>query len=342
MSLISDFGGGGGFTDASACRRSTDLARAPGLAPAESLGRLETNMFRNLFSLALAILVGALSLTSFVGRALAQADPTMRTWTLDPSPLNEEATLSGPHSDEGNGWLSLDVRHVEGRLPENLVFSESFSEGEIPMGFDPIFRLRVNYPSSPGLTVRVHYEGWQGSSLPQQRPVVVPNGDGIEVLIPISGVGDFDFLRRLELWFGYEWGAETALHMELDRLEVDSSWDGAYLLDDFGDAPVGVAGETPESPAGATVVLGPPSPNPFNPRATIPFQLAEAGSVNLAIYDMSGRKVTTLVNGETSAGPHTVMWDGNDASGTPVPSGLYLARLEAGGQQLTRRMLLVK
>lgn len=292
---------------------------------------------------ALAILVGAtFCFTSFVGRAWAQADPTMRVWTLDPDTLFEEATLSGPHSDEGNGWLNLDVTHVEGRLPENLVYSESFGEDEIPMYYDgPEFYLRVNYTGNTPITIRVHVEGWQGLELPRQARVPVSRGTGVVVTIPIDGMGNFDFLKKVEFWFEYEWGEETALHVELDQLELESAWDGLYLIDDFGDVPTSVAGEAPTAPA-TRVALNQNAPNPFNPRTTIPFQVAETGTVNLAVYDVSGRKVQTLVNGNFSAGSHAVSWDGVDANGGPVPSGVYTARLEAGGTTQTRKMLLVK
>jgi hypothetical protein len=84
------------------------------------------------------------------------------------------------------------------------------------------------------------------------------------------------------------------------------------------------------------------SPNPFNPRTTIRFDLPDAGQARLAVYDVAGRLVKVLVEGETLAGSHEAVWDGRDASGRAVPSGSYLARLVAGGKVEGVRLSLVR
>ena len=83
-------------------------------------------------------------------------------------------------------------------------------------------------------------------------------------------------------------------------------------------------------------------PNPFNPSTAIRFTLPEASLVTLSVYDLAGRRVCDLHRGELAQGDHEVQWHGVDAKGTPVPSGVYLYRLEAGGQVLTQKMTLLK
>ena len=83
-------------------------------------------------------------------------------------------------------------------------------------------------------------------------------------------------------------------------------------------------------------------PNPFNPRTTIRLDLPAAGTVRLAVYDIAGRLVRVLVEGEIPAGSHEAVWDGRDASGRSVPSGSYLARLVAGGKVEGVRLSLVR
>jgi flagellar hook assembly protein FlgD len=83
-------------------------------------------------------------------------------------------------------------------------------------------------------------------------------------------------------------------------------------------------------------------PNPFNPATVIRFALPQAGPVELAVYDLAGRRVRRLIRGEREAGPHAVRWDGRDEHGQRAPSGMYVYRLEAAGESLTRKMLLVK
>ena len=83
-------------------------------------------------------------------------------------------------------------------------------------------------------------------------------------------------------------------------------------------------------------------PNPFNPTTLIEFDLAEASAVRLAIFDVNGRTVRTLVADGRAAGHHTVRWDGRDGAGVPVASGVYFYLLETGGYEQTRRMVLLK
>jgi hypothetical protein len=78
-------------------------------------------------------------------------------------------------------------------------------------------------------------------------------------------------------------------------------------------------------------------PNPFNANTTISFSLAEASNVELGVYDLSGRLVTTLVEGEMEAGEHLISWDASEVS-----SGVYFYKLTAGEYRAAKRMMLVK
>ncbi len=79
------------------------------------------------------------------------------------------------------------------------------------------------------------------------------------------------------------------------------------------------------------------APNPFNPTTTISFSLPEAAYVELAVYNLSGRKVATLAEGMQSAGSHAAVFDGSSLS-----SGIYLYRLSSSGIAANGKMLLVK
>lgn len=94
----------------------------------------------------------------------------------------------------------------------------------------------------------------------------------------------------------------------------------------------GVATETP-----ATYGLSQNYPNPFNPSTDIQFSLAKAGTVSLKVYDMLGREVATLANGEFVAGVHHVMFNA-----TTLPSGAYFYALKAGNFSAMKSMMLVK
>ncbi len=83
-------------------------------------------------------------------------------------------------------------------------------------------------------------------------------------------------------------------------------------------------------------------PNPFNPSTTIAFVVAGAGPVELAIYSLDGRRVTTLVDEALPAGEHRRTWLGRDDRGRTVASGVYLARLVTGQSHHAIRLTLVK
>jgi hypothetical protein len=84
-------------------------------------------------------------------------------------------------------------------------------------------------------------------------------------------------------------------------------------------------------------------PNPFNQATVISFSLAEEGRVALAIYDVSGRRVRTLVDGSLGRGVHRAVWDGRDDRGRRTGMGIYLCCLEeADGSRLTRKIMLLE
>ncbi len=83
-------------------------------------------------------------------------------------------------------------------------------------------------------------------------------------------------------------------------------------------------------------------PNPFNPVTMIDFDLPRAAFVSLRIFDQRGRLVTTLVSEQRQPGYHHAKWDGRDAAGQRVASGVYIYRLDTGERVLTRKLLLAK
>ena len=83
-------------------------------------------------------------------------------------------------------------------------------------------------------------------------------------------------------------------------------------------------------------------PNPFNPTTEISFAIPEASEVNLAIYNLSGQLVMTLVTRQFPAGFHRVTWNATDDKGVRVASGMYLYVLKAGQHIDKKKLLLMK
>jgi len=114
---------------------------------------------------------------------------------------------------------------------------------------------------------------------------------------------------------------------------------GLYLFSVEGfTGTITAAGDLPTE----TFTLSQNYPNPFNPGTSITFQMNRRAHARLFIYDVNGARVRTLVDGELPAGAHSVAWNGTDARGQTVASGVYYYRLDAGGQSATKQMVLLK
>ena len=83
-------------------------------------------------------------------------------------------------------------------------------------------------------------------------------------------------------------------------------------------------------------------PNPFNPVATLNYDLPENELVNITIYDMMGRVVKTLINDQQTAGYKSIQWNATNNTGQPVSAGLYLYMIQAGEFRQTKKMVLLK
>jgi hypothetical protein len=93
----------------------------------------------------------------------------------------------------------------------------------------------------------------------------------------------------------------------------------------------------------ADLVLEPPYPNPAPHGATLAFDLTRASTVDVDLYDVSGRRVRSLVSAETwSAGRTTRSWDGLDEQGREVRPGIYVLRVRAGGREIERKLVVAR
>ena len=102
---------------------------------------------------------------------------------------------------------------------------------------------------------------------------------------------------------------------------------------------------TAVAPDGATpgrLALGVPYPNPFNSHVTVPFEVPAAGQVAVVLGDALGRTVARRLLTAAAAGAQKLVWDGRDAAGNEVASGVYFVRVEQGGQRVWCRVALVR
>lgn len=173
--------------------------------------------------------------------------------------------------------------------------------------------------------------------------------ESVALLQSLDGGSTWSLVARAQPCSGsYDW---TVPEVQTDQAKiavvlVESADDTGYLVD-------GVLGVSDEFLITATtgvgtlpeygkLVLGQNQPNPFNPRTTIAFSVPQAGRATLAIYDVRGTRVATLIDADLSAGVQRAEWDGTNSDGIAVPSGTYFARLWTAAGVRTVKVTLAK
>lgn len=146
------------------------------------------------------------------------------------------------------------------------------------------------------------------------------------------GDGHLDGTLRFDsIQLTYVPGAEESGNIYIDDLRLATR------------TPLGIADGDEENPIPEKFALYQNYPNPFNPETTIRYAVAQRPQhVKLAVYDVLGKLVTTLVDETRPAGTYAVHWDGRNSRGESVGSGTYIYRITIGEFSQTRKMVLVR
>lgn len=232
-----------------------------------------------------------------------------------------------------DGSLIWQNRNGDGFI-ERLYGPEAEAAGGDPNGFDQLTNSEVA-ATSWGISV------WGGYNTPIEGRVLGPDGSGL-FKVDIPGVppgtnpGYVRWINHGSAWDGYytQYGGQiTANHTPADLIT-------GLIGDQFTAVAEVGAGATPASSS-----LGDAYPNPANPDVTIPFEIGGLGedvTVRIAVYNTTGQEVAELVNEPLSSAIYEATWDGLDANGYPVASGVYVYELTAGGFVDSKRLTLVK
>jgi hypothetical protein len=97
----------------------------------------------------------------------------------------------------------------------------------------------------------------------------------------------------------------------------------------------------PEAPT-PPLYLSPPRPSPASGAVTLAFSLSTPTRTKLSVFDVRGRQARVVVDADLPAGPHELLWDGNDERGDPVASGIYFVQLQAGDERLIGRFAVIR
>ncbi|NKB72333.1 MAG: T9SS type A sorting domain-containing protein [Candidatus Latescibacteria bacterium] len=135
----------------------------------------------------------------------------------------------------------------------------------------------------------------------------------------------------------------------IDSIRLEGNMKGLFYLDNirvltsFADPPPSTAVvEVRDEGQPQGFALEQNYPNPFNSATTIRYAMPTAGPVELAVFNMDGQHVATLIKGMRQAGAYTLRWDGRDNRGRAVASGIYLYRLRAGDWTQTQKLTLLR
>ena len=132
-------------------------------------------------------------------------------------------------------------------------------------------------------------------------------------------------------------GAGGAIVAWWDHRSGTTGWD-IYAQIVYADGSVPTAADAPAAP----IELHQNYPNPFNPTTTVTYSVAEKCSVTLKIYDVSGKYIVSLADRKQEKGSYAVEWNGQDERGNLVASGIYLYKIVAGNQAISRKMVLLR
>jgi len=251
--------------------------------------------------------------------------------------------------------------HVEGSTAASDVNADGFPLS-VP---DLVFLIRVmtgeadpdNPPPQTPSPNRTHLH-WQPEN--DLTWVDMPDSLGAMYMVVVGEITPTLLAGNMEMKFGWDSGQTNILVYSLDpgkairtgllvsipgALGIVRAETAAYngrrvnlvIMDGTTDIDDDLFGILPGDYA-----LYPNYPNPFNPSTTVRYDLPEQAQVEIAIYNIAGQRVRTLVSGTQSAGRQEVVWDGCDDSGSRVSSGVYLYRMSAGDFVRSRKMMLLK
>ena len=205
---------------------------------------------------------------------------------------------------------------------------------------DAEIEVAIGTNSGPGEILGYNLDG----STVTDFPIVVPGGSG-----PNSPeLGDVEPDGDLDLAYTMLNGQVAIWDLGLPYDASTIEW-GTLFHDDWNTNQYGFVPPSPD-PSGVPVLeqitgihLGQAVPNPSAERFELTFALPEAQAIAVSVVDASGRFVKALAEGTMNGGEHRVQWDGLDADGHPMPSGVYFLRLaDADGRAQSRRVVLAR
>lgn len=259
------------------------------------------------------------------------------------------------------GFFSI---HLAGRLSEQIAaiasVSGTMTQGTLgasaPVHPTPFLQIHgttdplVPYAGNPlYLSVEETLDYWIGYNQCDPPPTItqladIDPTDGSTVEHIVYGNGDQGVtVEHLKIiGGGHAWPGGTdgraGTNFDIDASEEIWKFFSRYDINGLIGGAVNI--ETMEEQLSGTLTRA--YPNPFSTQTTIRFTLEQPGNASLKIYDLTGRHITTLLDGQQAPGEHSLIWDGTDTQGNAMPSGTYFYRLETKHLQEAKSMMLLR
>ena len=244
--------------------------------------------------------------------------------------------------DIGASASSVFIADIDGD-GENDLLVASRSGGTVAVLLnqgDGTFAAKVDYAAgtNPGSVFSADLDADEDNDL------VVAHESGVSVLL---NQGDGTFAAKVDYAAGTNARSVSGADLDGDGdkdLAVDNNRsNNVSVLLNLSVPPTAIIEQEVLSIVPKTYALSQNFPNPFNPQTAIHFGLPIPGRVELAVFNMMGQQVATLVEGMREAGTYAIHWDGRADDGQALASGVYFYRLRAGRErEKTRKLLLLR
>ena len=250
-----------------------------------------------------------------------------RTFTLDEAVSD---TVGG-----ALGALVLPARGIEACTITDKAVAVTFPVDMYSFYYpspSPLSEVRVNTFSQPDTSVVMLDDGFPPDGTAGNRvytaSIIFPKGSDLTVNYKHTADGNFECFGANDRTFLLD---DVLYSVGNPLVRPVAKWN--YCTDNL----VAVGDEV----AAGRVELAQNVPNPVLHATTIGFTLARPGKVELSVYDVAGRKVARVLEGELPAGAHRAAWDGRDDAGRTVPGGVYFYEIVQGGERSAKRMVVL-
>jgi len=211
---------------------------------------------------------------------------------------------------------------------DGYVSTDTFFPGDLDFGHNVL-------DAGDGVSMFYYFGTTNFANQGRTEPRTLDNGDTLHVLFQFIDESGNKYYACFDTIFHEFPGAPEII--------VDLAWNpGAQCCSTHVCTPCPWGIEEEEKTAPKAYYLAQNSPNPFNSNTTIEYYIPVDADVSIDVFDLNGKKVTSLVSEHQTAGTYSVKWNATDQKGNSVPTGSYFYKIKAGDYETQKRMLYIK